>query len=253
MNAETGKLLKPSEARYPAITTQESSRRTMVPPPGWATEESYSYMDSEDVDPMRFISAEYQDGEFKRLWSRTWQFACREDHIPEVGDYYVYVIGTSNFIVTRVAGNHIRAYFNACLYRGTKLRASGTEGNAREFKCSSHGWSRNIDGTTKDVLCPWDFPHVNKLPEARVETLSGFVWINMDSEAPTLREYLGPKFLKHIEAWKLENRYIAFHVCKPIPSNWKLDMEAFMEAYHVLDTHPQDRLGGIVSPSRGLR
>lgn len=242
MNVETGKL-KPGEARCPAISTQEIMAEDRVPPPAWAKEESYQFMGDEDIDTERYISPEYHKEEFKRLWTRTWQFACREEHIPEVGDYYVYDIGTYSFIVTRVAEDEIRAYFNACLHRGTKLRASGTEGNAREFKCMFHGWSWNVDGTNKEILCPWDFPHVDQselsLPEARVETLGGFVWINMDPDAPTLREYLGPQFLSHIEAWKMEDRYIACHVQKPIPSNWKLNMEAFMEAYHVLDTHPQ--------------
>ena len=242
MNVETGKL-KPGEARCPAVSTQEIIARDKVRAPGWVASESYTYMGSEDVDKTRYINRAYQDEEFKRLWTRTWQFACREEHIPDVGDYYVYDIGTSSFIVTRVSETDIRAYFNACLHRGTKLRASNSEGNAREFKCSFHGWSWNVDGSNKEILCPWDFPHADPkeygLPEARVETLGGFVWINMDPDAPTLREYLGPEFLAHIESWHLEDRYIACHVMKPIPSNWKLNMEAFMEAYHVLDTHPQ--------------
>ena len=195
MNVETGKLLKPGEARCPAISTQEILAQDKVPPPAWATEQSYEFLGDEDIDTERYISAAYQDEEFKRLWTRTWQFACREEHIPEVGDYYVYDIGAYSFIVTRVAENDIRAYFNACLHRGTKLRASGTEGSASEFKCMFHGWSWNIDGTHKEHLCPWDFPHVNSdkfsLPEARVELLGGFVWINMDPDAPDLRTIWG--------------------------------------------------------------
>ncbi|MDG2002474.1 MAG: aromatic ring-hydroxylating dioxygenase subunit alpha [Novosphingobium sp.] len=242
MNVESGKL-KAGQARHPAESTQDIIARDKVKAPGWVASESYEYMGSEDIDTARYLSSEYQDEEFKRMWTRTWQFACREEHIPEVGDYYVYDIGKYSFIVTRVGENDIRAYFNACLHRGTKLRASGTEGSASEFKCVFHGWSWNIDGTNKEQVCPWDFPHANpedlKLPEARVELLGGFVWINMDPEAPTLREYLGPEALAHIEAWKLEDRHIVCHVSKPIPANWKLNMEAFMEAYHVPETHPQ--------------
>jgi hypothetical protein len=45
--------------------------------------------------------------------------------------------------------------------------------------------------------------------------------------------------MAHINEWGLENRYIYCHVVKKIPANWKLNMEAFMEAYHVIHTHPQ--------------
>jgi phenylpropionate dioxygenase-like ring-hydroxylating dioxygenase large terminal subunit len=242
MNVATGKLTA-GQARCPAVSTQEIIARDKVKAPGWVREESYEFLGSEDVSSERYTSKAYQDEEFKRMWTRTWQFACREEHIPEVGDYYVYDIGPYSFIVTRVTETEIRAYFNACLHRGTKLRASGTEGSARDFTCSFHGWSWNIDGSNKGIVCPWDFPHADpkefSLPEARVETLGGFVWINMDPDAPTLREYLGPEALRHIEAWRLEDRYIVAHVMKPIPCNWKLNMEAFLEGYHVLATHPQ--------------
>jgi hypothetical protein len=123
------------------------------------------------------------------------------------------------------------------------LRAPGTDGCAEEFKCSFHGWTWTLDGSLKQALCDWDFPHVKAeefaLPQARVELLAGFVFINMDENAPSLAEYLGAEFLSHINQWGLEDRYTYCHVSKSLPANWKLSMAAFMEAYHVLDTHPQ--------------
>ena len=242
MNVESGKL-QPGQARCPAESTQDIIARDKVKAPGWVTSESYTYLGSEDIDKTRYTSAEFQEEEFKRVWTRTWQWACREEQIPEVGDYMVYEIGTFSFIITRVTPTEVRAYYNACLHRGTKLRASSSEGSASEFKCSFHGWSWNIDGSCKTILCPWDFPHADpkeySLPEARVELLAGFVWINMDPDAPTLAEYLGPQAMAHIREWKLEDRYVVLHVGKRIPANWKLNAEAFMEAYHVPDTHPQ--------------
>jgi nitrite reductase/ring-hydroxylating ferredoxin subunit len=235
--------LQPGEARCPAQSTQDIIAKDKVGAPDWVRSESYEYMGSDDIPKDRYINPDFAKAEFERLWTRTWQFACREEHIPEAGDYHVYDIGPYSFIITRVGENDIRAYYNACLHRGTKLRASGTEGRASEFQCSFHGWSWNVDGTNKSITCPWDFPHVDAakltLPEARVETLGGFVWINMDKDAPPLAEYLGAEALAHINAWKLENRYIALHVQKRIPANWKLTIEAFQEAYHVIITHPQ--------------
>ena len=234
----------PGEARCPGEpSTQDIIARDRVSAPSWVCSESYQYMGSDDIPTERYYDAEYARAEYDRLWARTWQFACREEHIPEPGDYSVYDIGRRSFIITRVSENEIRAYYNACLHRGTKLRASGSDGCANEFKCPFHGWSWNLDGSFKKAVCDWDFPHVKaeefSLPQARVETLGGFVFINMDDEAPALKDYLGPEFMGHINAWGLENRYVHCHVSKKIPANWKLTMEAFMEAYHVIETHPQ--------------
>jgi nitrite reductase/ring-hydroxylating ferredoxin subunit len=236
--------LSKGEARCPgAPTTQEIIAADKVKAPRWVRSESYQFLGDEDVSADRYIDPAYARREFESLWKRTWQFACREEHIPEVGDYQVYDIGPHSFIITRVGKNEIRAYYNACLHRGTKLRASGTEGRASEFKCSFHGWSWNIDGSNRQVVCDWDFPHVDRkqysLPQVRVEVLGGFVFINMDAEAPSLADYLGPEAKAHIEAWKLENRYIYLHVSKRLPCNWKLGIAAFLEAYHVIETHSQ--------------
>ena len=226
-----------------APSTQQIIEADKVEAPRWVRSESYTFLGDEDIPKDRYIEPAYAKKEFDSLWTRTWQFACREEHIPEVGDYHVYDLGSFSFIITRVGKDDIRAYYNACLHRGTKLRASGTEGRASEFKCSFHGWSWNIDGTNKGVVCEWDFPHVDRkkfsLPQARVELLGGFVFINMDPNAPSLAEYLGPEAKAHIDAWQLENRYVYLHVSKRLPCNWKLAIDAFLEAYHVIVTHPQ--------------
>lgn len=248
MNLETG-TLQPGEARCPAESTQDIIARDKVVAPAWAREESYEYLGSADISKDRYIDPEFAKGEFAKLWTRTWQMACREDQIAEVGDYYVYDLGQFSFIIVRSDEDEIKAHFNACLHRGTKLRPSGTEGFANDLKCPFHGWTWNLDGTNKDVPCKWDFDHVDvgrlTLPQARVARVGGFVWINMDPDAPSFEEYIGPKAMAHFDAWKLENRYVTVHVQKSYPANWKLTMEAFMEAYHVGDTHPQ------VAPANG--
>lgn len=248
MNVETG-MLKPGEARHPAESTQEIIAQDKVKAPEWAASEHYEYLGSEDISKDRYVDPEFAKGEFEKMWTRTWQMACREDHIPEAGDYYVYDIGQYSFIVTRCENGDIRAHFNACLHRGTKLKPSGTAGFANDLKCPFHGWTWNLDGSMKELPEKWDFAHTEKrnmcLPEARVERLGGFVWVNMDPDAPSLEEYFGPEAMAHFNAWKLENRYLYLHVQKSYPANWKLTMEAFMEAYHVGDTHPQ------VQPANG--
>jgi hypothetical protein len=43
----------------------------------------------------------------------------------------------------------------------------------------------------------------------------------------------------HWERFPLKDRYIAGHVQKIFPANWKIAQEAFMEAYHNIQTHLQ--------------
>jgi phenylpropionate dioxygenase-like ring-hydroxylating dioxygenase large terminal subunit len=76
------------------------------------------------------------------------------------------------------------------------------------------------------------------LPEAKVGTWGGFVFVNMDPDCEPLEAFLG-ELPRHFERWPLEKRYKEAHVAKVLPCNWKVAQEAFMEAYHVVGTHPQ--------------
>lgn len=169
-----------------------------------------------------------------------WQWACREEDLPDVGDYRVYDVASASILVVRTAPGRIKAYHNACLHRATQLKVG--EGNAPELRCPFHGWSWNLDGSLKTVPCRWDFPQVTDagfaLPECKVATWGGFVFVNMDPSAEPLEQFL-ETVVDHFESWPLEDRFAAVHVAKVMPANWKVTMEAFIESYHVVATHPQ--------------
>jgi len=99
------------------------------------------------------------------------------------------------------------------------------------------------------VPAGWDFPQVYErvdeffLPEVQVGTWGGFVFINMDPNCEPLDTFVAG-LSEQFARWPLEDRYLQAHVAKIIPTNWKVAQEAFMEAYHVVATHPQ-LLAGI--------
>lgn len=193
----------------------------------------------------RYHKPEYHALEVERLWKRTWQMACREDDIPNVGDYHVYDIAQLSFLVVRTGEDEIRAYQNVCLHRGRLLKDCSGRG-AKEFMCPYHGWAWKIDGSLKSITAEWDFPGVREdaaqLPEARVGRWAGFVFINPDADAGPLEDFLGPDMIEYYTKYRLQDRFKQAHVQKLIRANWKVVMEAFMESYHVIATHPHQML-----------
>ncbi len=187
----------------------------------------------------RYTSRAFHELEKERLWSRVWQMACREEDIPEVGDHYVYDVAGMSILVVRVDPVTIRAFRNVCLHRGRLLKERC--GRDDELRCAFHGFAWNLDGSLKHVPCSWDFPQVTpewRLPEVKVGLWGGFVFINPDPDARPLETHLGD-LTKHFERWPLEQRYKQAHVAKVLRCNWKVAQEAFMEAFHVVATHPQ--------------
>jgi phenylpropionate dioxygenase-like ring-hydroxylating dioxygenase large terminal subunit len=200
-----------------------------------------------EVPVARYIDRKYHDLEVERLWKKVWQMACREDDIPEVGDYYLYEVAHLQFLIVRTAPGEIRAHVNACMHRGRQLRdCSGR--HAQEFRCPFHGWTWNIDGSLKHIVSEWDFPGVREkvaqLPSAKVATWGGFVFINPDPDAGSFEDYAGPEMLAHYKKTKLENRYRQADVIKVIRANWKAVQEAFLEGWHSVATHPQLLVAG---------
>jgi phenylpropionate dioxygenase-like ring-hydroxylating dioxygenase large terminal subunit len=205
--------------------------------------ESPQFFGDADISIDRYISRQWHEWERERLWMKVWQFACREEQIPEPGDYTIYEISSMSFLVVRQPDGGIKAFPNACLHRGRQLK--DYDGHCSEIRCPFHGFAWTLDGALNDVPAKWDFPHVAArqdddfhLPECQVDTWAGFVFINPDQKAEPLAEFLG-SVIEHFEDWNLENRYIEAHVSKIIKANWKIAQEAFCEAYHVNATHPQ--------------
>ena len=188
----------------------------------------------------RYFDPDFHRLEVERMWQRVWQMACREEQIPDVGDSLVYDIVDASLIIVRTAPNEIRAFHNSCLHRGTQLRTSS--GNVACFRCPFHGFTWNLDGSFREMPCPWDFPHVDpanfELPDAQVGTWGGFVFVNLDPAAPPLADYL-EDLPRHFAAWPLDEHYITAHVVRVMPCNWKVALEAFIEAYHTVAVHPQ--------------
>ncbi|HEY5679810.1 MAG TPA: aromatic ring-hydroxylating dioxygenase subunit alpha [Pseudomonadales bacterium] len=197
---------------------------------------------TEDIPFEHYISDEFFEREMRKMWPKVWQIACREEHIPEVGDYFVYDIGRYSILVVRSAEDQIKAYHNSCLHRGTKLKPSGTAGFSEKLQCPFHGWTYQLDGTLEEVPCAWEFPHLdyeaNRLPEVLAESWNGFVFINMDQDAQPLLQYL-EVLPEHFASWRFDDWYVASHVRKELHCNWKVAMEGFMEAYHTPVVHPE--------------
>ena len=227
-------------ARDPASSFQDLLDLEKAPVPKALRDSTDTYLGCEDLPIERWTSQEFFDQEVEKVWRKTWQMACRESQLKNPGDYFVYDIVNDSILLTRTEAGKLQGYYNSCLHRGRALKRGA--GQTDQLRCPYHGWSWDLAGDFKGATCPWDFPHVEedkfKLPQVRVATWGGWVFINMDPDAAPLQDYLGV-LPAHFKRWKPENAYKMVHVEKVIPCNWKVGWEAFIESYHAVATHPQ--------------
>jgi nitrite reductase/ring-hydroxylating ferredoxin subunit len=213
---------QPGEARASGASVADTlaSDSRGAPPP--LLQQQYQFLGDSDIPCSRYTSRAFAD------------------HIPDVGDNYVYNIGPYSVIVVRSAQDRIQAFVNSCTHRGTRLLGAEGVGFSPRITCPFHGWSWSVEGKLESLPARWDFPHVgddsHDLQAVKCETWGGFVFINLDTDALPLAEYLDV-MPQHFQHYPLERRRVRLHVQKILPANWKAAQEAFMEAYHNFETH----------------
>jgi carnitine monooxygenase subunit len=208
-------------------------------------------------NPALIPAARYYDEEFyrlecERLWPNVWQMACRLEQIPNVGDWIEYSNVGKSVIVVRTQDG-VKAHQNHCRHRGVPIaggqgdeRGIHAHGNCAKsgFICPFHGWRWNMEGECtfvygrhlfdEELLAKDDLA----LRSVRAETWGGCVFINHNPDAPSLRDSLGP-VLDRLQAHGMSKLRSEWWCATVLPANWKVAMEAFMEGYHVMKTHPQ--------------
>jgi phenylpropionate dioxygenase-like ring-hydroxylating dioxygenase large terminal subunit len=201
------------------------------------------------VPKARYFDPDFFRMEAESLWPRVWQMACRLEEIPEPNDFVEYEFLDQSVIVLRTGEMGVQAFQNACRHRGVKV-AEGRGTCEAGFTCPFHGWCYGLDGKNTFVPRKRSFAEHNLQPDdldlvpVRCDTWGGCAWINLDPDAPPLRDSLEPAATA-LDAWKVESlRTEWWYACR-LPVNWKLAIEAFVESYHVVQTHPQ-----LVIPTR---
>jgi phenylpropionate dioxygenase-like ring-hydroxylating dioxygenase large terminal subunit len=193
-----------------------------------------------------YSSQGYLESEYRKLWPRVWQMACREEELTDVGDYVTYDIGDDSVIIVRSATDQLRAFHNVCLHRGRRL----TEGTGKidNIRCTFHGWRWDLDGNNRNVTFKEDWcGNLDNddlhLGAVRLDTWGGFVFITFDPHAESLVDYLG-EAAEALAPFQLEKMRYRWRKWLKVPANWKVALEAFNEGYHVSITHwPLNQFG----------
>jgi nitrite reductase/ring-hydroxylating ferredoxin subunit len=200
------------------------------------------------TDPERIPTKRYYDEEFYRLeveklWPHVWQMAARLEQVQNVGDWIEYNnLGKSVIIVRTKSG--VKAFHNVCRHRGVQLVEGHGNCKTQGFICPFHGWRWNMDGENTFVYGKHLFSEHQletddiQLKPCRAEEALGCVFINFDDDAPSFRETIGP-LVDRLEAHMAHEMRAEWTYATVLPANWKIAMEAFMEGYHVMRTHPQ--------------
>jgi phenylpropionate dioxygenase-like ring-hydroxylating dioxygenase large terminal subunit len=189
-----------------------------------------------------FFTPEYFALEKERIFKKCWLQIGSEKQIPNVGDYFVKELEVcdTSLIIVRGRDLRIRAFHNVCTHRLNRI-AYAPSGNTTGFKCRFHSWSFGLDGRLLAALEENRFSSLvkeeNNLTEVACEIWEGFIFVNVSTNPEkSLIEYLGEEFCTGYKG--LYRHYeIVGKFTVEMKANWKVCLDAFIEAYHFTTVH----------------
>ena len=175
------------------------------------------------------------------IFARTWQLAGHVSQLSEPGDYITEEVGEESVIVLRDRAGELRAFYNVCQHRAHRLLEG--EGRLKSvITCPYHAWCYGLDGALRtarnsDQVDGFDKAQFSLKP-VRVEALCGFVYVNLDPQAPALGVGLGD-FEREFLSFDPEPQRLvrAYRKVIDVKANWKNVIENYAECYHCPNAH----------------
>jgi glycine betaine catabolism A len=189
-----------------------------------------------------YTSPEILAEERETIFARQWSLVGRSSMLPNPGDFIVRDVAGESIILLRDKDGSLRAFFNVCRHRGTRL-CTETEGRfSGTIQCPYHAWTYATDGRLigaphmqgAEGFDKKDYP----LHAAAISEHEGFVFVNLDDDPEPLASSLAP-ILERMSRFKLGGLSVGHSVKYDVAANWKLVFQNYSECLHCPVIHPE--------------
>lgn len=185
------------------------------------------------------VFAEEQD----RIFARLWNCAGRAATLREPGDFMVRTIAGESIIILRNRAGELRAYFNVCRHRGTRLCEQASGQFSETIQCPYHAWTYTVD-EGELIGAPHmqeveDFDkHEHGLHRAAIAEWEGFIFVNVAAHPQPFEDEFAP-MLTRLSRYGLANLQVGHRVQYDVAANWKLVFQNYSECLHCPMIHPE--------------
>ncbi len=189
----------------------------------------------------RYFCPDELEAEKKAIFQKSWMIVGHASELAEPGQYVTAEIAGQHVFVARGKDGELRGFFNVCQHRG-HLLVSGKGKLKNLITCPYHAWAYDTSGAlraaphsdTVKSFCKTDFA----LPQVAVDTLCGFVFVNLDPKArPIADVYAGVEELMRHHCPGIDELRPAREIVFDIAGNWKNVGDNLLECYHCAPAH----------------
>ena len=186
------------------------------------------------TDPAQFRS------EMERFYFNQWVCVGREEQVARPGEYFLAEIAEESIILTRDAGGLLRAFYNVCRHRGTRMctEPSGSFAGGR-IRCPYHAWNYGLDGALLGApQMGEDFSRADyPLHAVPVDVWEGHVFVHLGRPMTPVAQQLA-SLTDSFAAWNMAELRLHQRIVYDVHANWKLIMLNYNECLHCPGVHP---------------
>jgi glycine betaine catabolism A len=188
-----------------------------------------------------YLDAGVYAKELDRFFLSMWVCAGRSAELAQAGDYFLRELAGESIIILRDAMHELRAFYNVCRHRGTRLCTAPAGRFADRIQCPYHAWSYTLDGGLAAAPHMDDVPHFRKdgYPLHRVHAAEwdGHAFINLlDHPEPLDRQLAGLR--AKFRPWMMGELRRSAALTYDVRANWKLIVQNYNECLHCPNLHP---------------
>ena len=188
-----------------------------------------------------YTSPEHFALERERVFGRRWLLVMREADLPGPRDYRVVELYGESILVLRDQDGGLRAFFNLCRHRGTRLCIEPNGKLGAAIQCPYHAWTYSLEGRLVGVPDLKDMEAFDRadfpLHPCALATWEGFVFLNLARDPEPFDRALAP-LIGRFAAYNLPSLVALRRVEYDVRANWKLLHQNYSECYHCSPLHP---------------
>ena len=206
----------------------------------YKTSDSYQ-QGSKTLSQQYYTSSRIYNREINQLFMNHWICVGRYNELDNIGSYFIKEIGDESILICKESNNVLKAYYNICRHRGTRLCTKMNGQLSKSISCPYHGWTYNLRGQLIGAPNMESVKEFNKenysLHSIPINCWEGFIFINL-SDSP-INFDLNFSILKNkFTDWNLESLMTLKKKTYYINCNWKLIIQNYSECYHCPIIHP---------------
>jgi Rieske 2Fe-2S family protein len=180
--------------------------------------------------------------ERERLFPAMWHCVGRSAALTLAGNFVVRDVAGESIILVRGRDRELRAFFNVCRHRGTRICREAAGQFSETIQCPYHAWTYGIDGRLIGAPHMQDAAGFDKkdypLHQAAVAEWEGFVFVNVGDDVRPFDDWFAP-MQGRLSRYDLGALEVHHRVTYDVAANWKLVFQNYSECLHCPMIHPE--------------